>query len=219
MPDAATDTGTNGAHEPTRIVLVRHGETAWNAAQRIQGHYDEPLNERGRWQAARAGEALRGEGLAHVYSSDLARARETAEALARASGVARVLTHEALRERAFGRFEGLTYAEVEERWPEDVRRWRSREPGFAPGGGETIEAFYARCVSCAGEIASRHPGEAVALVAHGGVLDCLYRAAARVDLRAPRTWQLGNATVNRLLWNGEGFVLVGWNDDAHLQGG
>lgn len=203
--------------EPTRIVLVRHGETAWNAAQRIQGHVDEPLNERGRWQAARAGEALRGEGLAHVYSSDLARARQTAEALATASGLAAVRTVVALRERDFGIFEGLTYAEVEQRWPEDVRRWRSREPGFAPGGGETPEAFYARCVGSAAEIAARHPGEVVALVAHGGVLDCLYRAATGIDLRAPRSWQLGNATINRLLWNGSGFTLVGWNDDAHLR--
>ena len=121
-----------------------------------------------------------------------------------------------LRERAFGRFEGLTYAEVEAAWPDEVRRWRAREPGFAPGGGESPEAFYDRCVPRAMAIAARHPGEVVALVAHGGVLDCLYRAATGLGLQAPRTWQLGNATINRLLWNGEGFVLVGWNDDAHL---
>ncbi|MCL4696221.1 MAG: phosphoglycerate mutase family protein [Burkholderiaceae bacterium] len=205
--------------EPTRVVLLRHGETAWNAELRIQGHFDEPLNERGRWQAERAGAALRGEGLARIYSSDLARARQTAEALARASGVAEVHTDPALRERALGRFEGLTYAECESRWPDDVRRWRAREPGFAPGGGETVEAFYARCVPCAAAIAARHPGETVAVVAHGGVLDCLYRAATGADLRAPRTWQLGNAAINRLLWHGEGFVLVGWNDDAHLVAG
>jgi len=209
---------TDEPPEPTRIVLIRHGETAWNAAQRIQGHFDEPLNERGRWQAARVAEALRDAGLAHVYSSDLARARQTAEALVQAIGLAEVRTEPALRERAFGRFEGLTYAEVEQRWPEDVRRWRSREPGFAPGGGEAPEDFYARCVSGAAAIVSRHPGEAIALVAHGGVLDCLYRAATGADLRAPRTWQLGNATINRLLWNGDGFALVGWNDDAHLLG-
>jgi probable phosphoglycerate mutase len=202
--------------EPTRIVLIRHGETAWNAAQRIQGHFDEPLNDRGRWQAARLAAALLDEGLAHVYSSDLARARQTAEVLAQAIGVAEVRTEAALRERAFGRFEGLTYAEVEQRWPDDVRRWRSREPGFAPGGGETPEDFYARCVAGAAAIVARHPGEAIALVAHGGVLDCLYRAATGADLRAPRTWQLGNAAINRLLWNGIGFALVGWNDDAHL---
>jgi probable phosphoglycerate mutase len=202
--------------EATRLVLLRHGETAWNAVQRIQGQIDEPLNERGRWQAERAAAALRGEGISQIYSSDLVRARATAQALADATGLATVHTDAALRERAFGRFEGLTYPEVEASWPDDVRRWRAREAGFAPGGGETPEDFYARCVPCAMAIAARHPGELVALVAHGGVLDCLYRAATGLSLQAPRTWQLGNATINRLLWNGEGLVLVGWNDDAHL---
>lgn len=202
--------------EATRLVVLRHGETAWNAAQRIQGHTDEPLNERGRRQAERLAQALAGEGLTHVYASDLARARATAEAVAQASGVHGVTIEPGLRERAFGMFEGLTYAEVQERWPEDVRRWRNREPGFAPGGGEPPEVFFGRCVPCAAAIAARHPGHSVALVAHGGVLDCLYRAATGATLQAPRTWQLGNASINRLLWNGQGFVLVGWNDDAHL---
>ncbi len=198
------------------MVAVRHGETAWNVALRIQGHLDAPLNERGLWQARQVALALRGEGLAHVYSSDLQRARVTAEAVARVAGVAQVHADAALRERAFGRFEGLTYPEVEERWPDDARRWRQREAGFAPGGGETLEVFNQRCVPAAAAIAARHPGQAIAIVAHGGVLDCLYRAATGVGLQAARSWHLGNASVNRLLWHGEGFVLVGWNDDAHL---
>ncbi len=72
-------------------------------------------------------------------------------------------------------------------------------------------------MAAASTLAARHPGQAIALVAHGGVLDCLYRAAAGVALQAPRSWQLGNAAINRLLWHGEGFVLVGWNDSAHLE--
>ena len=100
-----------------------------------------------------------------------------------------------------------------------MRRWREREPDFAPGGGETLEGFYARCVGCASALAARHPGQTIALVAHGGVLDCLYRAATRLGLQAARSWSLGNASVNRLLWHGDGFTLVGWNDAAHLEGG
>jgi 2,3-bisphosphoglycerate-dependent phosphoglycerate mutase len=203
--------------EATRLVLVRHGETAWNASQRIQGFVDEPLNELGRWQAARVAQALAGEGLTRVYASDLERAYATAQAVAGACGIAPVLIDAALRERGFGVFEGLTHDEAHERWPDDARRWQAREAGFTPAGGETLEAFYARCVPAATAIAARHPGETVALVAHGGVLDCLYRAATGLSLQAPRTWQLGNASINRLLWNGEGLVLVGWNDDAHLQ--
>ena len=201
------------------MVVLRHGETAWNADLRIQGQIDAPLNERGLWQAARLAEALHGEGLSRVYSSDLQRARRTAEAVAAAAGVRSVGLDARLRERGFGLFEGRTYAEAEQRWPDDMRRWRQREADFAPQGGETLEEFFARCVPAAAAIADRHAGESIALVAHGGVLDCLYRAATGLALQAPRSWQLGNATINRLLWNGESFVLVGWNDDSHLHDG
>jgi probable phosphoglycerate mutase len=202
--------------EPTRVFALRHGRTAWNAEQRIQGHIDVPLDDTGFWQAKRLAEALAAEGLDAIYSSDLQRARATAEALARTTA-APLVTDPALRERAFGRFEGETFAEIEARWPEEAARWRRREPGFGPGGGEALETFNARVVGTAGAMAARHPGQTIALVAHGGVLDCLYRAAAGVDLHAPRSWPLGNAAINRLLWHGEGFVLVGWNDLAHLE--
>ncbi len=201
--------------EPTRLVLVRHGVTAWNRELRIQGQLDTPLSPTGVLQAERAAKALVAEGLQHIYSSDLQRARATATAIAAATG-ATVTTHSGLRERGFGQFEGLTHADIEQRWPADAQRWRSREPGFNPGGGEALEAFYERCVQCATALAARHPGQAVALVAHGGVLDCLYRAATGQALYARRTWELANATINRLLWHGEGFSLVGWNDAAHL---
>lgn len=201
--------------EPTRLVVCRHGETAWNVEQRIQGQLDIPLNATGRRQAQRLGAALAGEELAAVYASDLARAAETAAAIAAVSGLA-VRRDAGLRERAFGRFEGQTFAEIEARWPADARRWRQREPDFAPGDGESLRDFSARCVAAVRAIAARHPGEAIALVAHGGVLDCLYRAAAGVGLDAPRSWLLGNATINRLLHADGVLTLVGWNDDAHL---
>jgi probable phosphoglycerate mutase len=204
------------AGEPTRVFALRHGQTAWNAEHRIQGHLDVPLDATGHWQAGRLAEALADEGISAIYSSDLQRAWLTAQALARATA-APLATEPALRERGFGRFEGATFAEIDERWPDEAARWRRREPHFGPGGGETLETFYARCVSAAAALAARHPGQTIALVAHGGVLDCLYRAAAGVELHAPRSWQLGNATINRLLWHGEGFALVGWNDGAHLE--
>lgn len=203
--------------EPTRIFALRHGETAWNVDQRIQGQLDVPLNDRGREQAARLALALQGEDLAAVHSSDLSRAAATAQAVAEACGLV-VQPDAALRERGFGRFEGQTYTQIEAQWPEDALRWRKRDPDFAPGGGETLRDFSARCVAVLTRLAHAHRGQAIAVVAHGGVLDCLYRAAARVALDAPRTWQLGNAAINRVLFNGEGFVLVGWNDHGHLQG-
>ncbi len=206
-----------GMPEPTRVFVVRHGETAWNVDKRIQGHLDVPLNERGRWQAERLAQALAGEQLAAVYSSDLQRARDTAAAVAAACGVELRLDAQ-LRERAFGRFEGRTFEEIEQHWPDDVQRWRRRDPGFDAQGGERLDAFYARSLEVALRHAARHPAQAIAIVSHGGVLDCLYRAAAGIELSAARHWQVTNAAVNRLLWTPQGFSLVGWNDTAHLEG-
>lgn len=202
--------------EVTRILAIRHGETAWNADTRLQGQLDIELNARGREQARRLAAALVGEELAAIYTSDLQRARATAEPLAQVSGLP-AQPERGLRERAFGIFEGHTYAEITERWPAEAERWRRREPEFAPAGGETLAGFQARAVATAARLAALHPGQAIALVAHGGVLDALYRAATRAGLAAPRTWQLGNASINRLLHSGEGFILVGWDDRRHLE--
>lgn len=203
--------------QATRLILIRHGETAWNRATRIQGHTDIPLSALGLAQAECLAEALADEPLAAIYASDLSRARQTAEALARRRGMA-VRLDAGLRERAFGRFEGLDWEQIVQRYPEDAERWRRREPGFAVGGGESLDDFSARCLAAVQRAAAAHPGQGIAVVAHGGVLDCLYRAATQVALDPPRSWQLGNATINRLLATASGFTLVGWNDDRHLAG-
>ncbi len=199
----------------TRLVAIRHGETAWNAVQRLQGWQDIPLNPRGRRQAAALGPALAGEGLVAVVASDLQRARQTGQALADALGLP-LLAEPALRERGFGVLEGLTPAQIEADRPDDARRWRTREPAWQPEGGESLLAFQARSLAAVERIAARFAGQAVALVSHGGVVDLLYRAATRVPLDLPRSWALGNATVNRLLHTPQGLTLVGWNDTAHL---
>lgn len=201
----------------TRVLLVRHGETDWNTQTRLQGHSDIPLNARGRDQVRRLGQALAGQSLDAVYSSDLQRAFDTARAMAEATG-APLQADPALRERGFGCFEGMTYAEIEARWPDDARRWRTRDPAFGPAGGETLLDFHARCVVAAERLVAKHPGGSIALVAHGGVLDSLYRAATRLALDAPRSWRMANASLNRLLYGSSGFTLVGWDDDAHLRG-
>jgi probable phosphoglycerate mutase len=201
--------------EATRIVAIRHGETAWNAESRLQGQLDIPLNARGRAQAQRLAGALRDEGLTAVYSSDLGRAWQTAQALAGPLGLP-LQAEPGLRERCFGMLEGLSYAEIDADWPELARRWRSREPDFAPAGAESLTVFFARCTATVSRLVAAHPGQCIALVCHGGVLDCLYRAATHVALDAPRSWVLGNAGINRLLGTPQGLALVGWDDTAHL---
>ena len=201
--------------EATRLIAVRHGETAWNVDTRIQGQIDIGLNATGLWQAQRASQALADEGIGVIYASDLSRAWQTAEEIARPHGLA-VQPEPRLRERAFGHLEGMSFAEIEAMLPEDAKRWRERDPEFEPEGGESLLTFRDRITQVASELAARHPGELVTLVAHGGVMDVLYRAATRQELQAPRTWQLGNAAINRMLWTPEGFSLVGWSDIAHL---
>jgi len=199
----------------TRIIAIRHGETAWNVNTRIQGQLDIELNDKGRWQIQRLAMALAHEPISAIYCSHLLRARDTAHSISRATG--RTLqTNAGLCERGFGVFEGKTFAEIEAAWPEQALRWRKRDPLWAPEGGESLIDLRERITRTASELAARHLGEQIVLVAHGGVMDVLYRAATGQELQAPRTWDLGNAAINRLLWTPNGFTLVGWSDTRHL---
>ena len=203
----------------TRLVVIRHGETAWNASTRIQGHTDIPLNDHGHRQAQLLAQALaEAEPIDAIYSSDLQRAHATALAVAQATG-APLRTHVGLRERAFGEFEGRSFDHIETELPQAAQLWRTRVPDWSPpGGGETLLLMQQRVLTTLDELAQQHLGQHIALVAHGGVLDILYRAATQQGLQAPRSWHLGNATINRLLWTPQSLTLVGWGDDAHLQG-
>lgn len=199
----------------THIVLIRHGETDWNRERRLQGQLDVPLNTQGLEQAAQLGKALARERFDAVYASDLSRAKQTAQALADEVGVT-VRDDAGLRERCYGQFEGLTYAEVAAQHPADFDAWQNRVPEFAPPGGETLTEFHERAVEAALRLIRRHPGERIALVSHGGVLDCLYRHANAMTLTEPRQHELRNASINRLSSDGHQLTVLQWGDVAHL---
>ena len=204
--------------KPTRIMAIRHGETAWNVDTRLQGHLDIPLNDVGLRQAEHlAWSLVQRDAIDAIYASDLSRAHTTANAIAQAMGKT-VNTHAGLRERHFGAFQGRTFAEIETELPDHAWHWRKRTPDWTPpDGGESLLVLRDRIVTTVNELAVRHPGEQIVLVAHGGVLDILYRAATHLDLQAPRTWSLTNTAVNRLLWTPAGLALVGWGDTSHLE--
>ena len=204
--------------EATRILAVRHGETAWNVDTRIQGHLDIPLNDTGLLQARWLARALAERDEVHaIYASDLSRAQVTAQTIAEAVGLG-VTLHQGLRERSFGAFQGRTFAEIEAELPEHARHWRQRTPQWTPpDNGESLVTLRERVLKTVDELAAPHVGEQIVLVAHGGVMDVLYRAATRLDLQAPRTWLLPNTAVNRLLWTPQGLSLVGWADTSHLE--
>lgn len=205
--------------DATRIIAIRHGETAWNVDARIQGQLDIPLNETGRQQAQRLARSLAARDPIHaIYTSDLLRAWDTALSVSQALG-RRAVTHDGLRERGFGVFEGKTFSEIEAAWPEDALRWRRREPDWAPPGGESLLQMRERVLQTLHALAARHAGEQILVVAHGGVMDLLYRTATGQDLQSPRTWQVANTAVNRLLWTPQGLTLVGWADTSHLEDG
>ena len=125
----------------TRICLVRHGETAWNAERRLQGHLDIPLNEHGLAQAAATARSLGGERFDAAYCSDLTRARQTADAIASHLGLS-LCQNAQLRERHYGVFQGLTYDEAQNQHPEAYRHFEQRDPDFAfTEGGESLKGF------------------------------------------------------------------------------
>jgi probable phosphoglycerate mutase len=204
--------------QATLLLLIRHGETDWNRGARIQGHTDIALNAVGHAQARAAAQALRETEIHAVYASDLLRACETAQPIAQAQGLP--LHHDPdLRERAFGAFEGSSFAQLQELHPEACERWRKRDPSFAAPGGERLDDFYARVTAAVQRIAARHAGQTVAVITHGGALDCLHRAATSQSLGAPRTWDIRNAAINRILVAEGRMTLVGWNDGGHLDCG
>lgn len=218
--EGAAGAATAAAGAPaavTELVLLRHGVTAWNRARRFQGHIDIPLDAEGHRQARLAARRLAGEPVAAVYSSDLGRAVQTAQPIAQALGLP-LATEPGLRERHYGLFEGLDHDTIEREHPDAYARWRAREPDFAlPGGGETLRTFSARVEAALRRLVLRHPGVRVVAVTHGGVLDCAYRLASGLDLGAPRRHDLLNASLNRLVWDGERFRLCCWADVAHLE--
>lgn len=200
----------------TQLILIRHGETAWNRERRMQGQTDTALSEAGCDQAAALGHRLAGSAFAALYSSDLARAWHTATVIAQRTGHD-VIAEPRLRERRFGIFEGLTRDEMEERHPEARRRFESRDPDYVIPGGESAREFYARCLACLTDIAERHAGGEVAVVTHGLVLDALYRAAHGMALDVPRSAPLLNASLNGFCYENRVWRMTFWGDVDHLE--
>jgi probable phosphoglycerate mutase len=204
----------------SNIILIRHGETAWNAQRRLQGYLDIPLNPEGERQAALLAASLAAEPIDLIVSSDLARARQTAQAVASVRGMT-VHTDPQLRERCYGGFEGLLYSEIEARFPTEFIAWQARDvdaelpPGKNPA--ETFRAFYARATGAILAWGAANPGKTIALVAHGGVLECAYRLALGLPLETPRNFKVYNASINRFACAEGELRLQSWGEVGHLR--
>ncbi len=203
----------------TRLILVRHGETDWNLEGRYQGQADLPLNERGREQAKLLAERLRGERIEAIYVSDLSRAYETARIIAETLGQ-EVKSLASLREVDTGVWTGLTFEEVESRYPEHLREWRADPLGVKRLEGESYQELFERTKAAVGEIVEAHPDQTVLIVGHGGnvkciVLDALGVGADRAIEIASR-FAADNASLHILQYDGDVVLIESLNDSCHL---
>lgn len=199
----------------TRLLLVRHGETDWNADGRVQGHLDVPLNEAGRAQARRVAAALAGAGIAAVYSSDLSRAADTAASIAARVGLD-VRRDPALRERHLGAWQGMTITEVARRFPDEYRCHREGVE-FAPQGGETFREFQDRVCDAVDRIAALHEDQTVVIVMHGGPVKVFVLRLLAAPFTAHTLMRTGNTGITTVLRRDGRYVLESYNVTDHLR--
>lgn len=203
----------------TKLCLIRHGETTWNAERRLQGHTDIPLNAKGVQQARQMAQAIKNTKLSFdaLYTSDLKRAADTANAIVELFGVeARV--DGALRERHFGALQGLTIQEAPLLQPAIWQAHIARDLEHELGGGESIRQFAIRVQTVLDKIQEQHTGKTILLVSHGGTLDMVYRIASKQALKAERVASVPNASFNWIAYQeGKGWSVEQWADTRHLE--
>jgi probable phosphoglycerate mutase len=216
MADPTTSPKTP-KHPKTELLLLRHGETEWNAQGRLQGHRDSALRPEGVRQADALGARLVHEGVHALYSSDLGRALETARRIGSRIGL-EVRADARLRERGLGVLEGLTWEEVRRQHPDVVAAYEAGDPEYVvPGGGESLVGRLGVALEGLKAMAARHPGERVAVVTHGGVLSLLLRHCLGIPFQTPRAFSVLNASLNRFDLQGGTLRLVTWGDVSHLR--
>ncbi|XP_062010928.1 phosphoglycerate mutase-like protein 4 isoform X2 [Rosa rugosa] len=208
-----SDSNSSGGADYAEIMVVRHGETAWNSDGRIQGHLDVELNDAGRQQAAAVGSRLaKDPKISLVYSSDLKRAYETAQIIAARCGGLNVVTDPDLRERHLGDLQGLVFREAAKLSSKAYQAFIShRTCQDIPGGGESLDQLYDRCTSALERIG----GERVVVVTHGGVIRSLYQRACP---NGSSIGKVANTSINTFhLYDEDKWTIKSWGDISHLK--
>lgn len=201
----------------TKICFVRHGETDWNVNKRMQGHIDIPLNAHGVMQAERLAKALQrtGHHFDRIYSSDLERAFHTAKAIASPQSLD-ITIHPDLRERHVGKLQGLLLADAPQVEPTLWQRHLARDLDFDLGGGESIVQFHNRMKRMLDYLLTKHTGEQILAVSHGGSLDMIYRIVTQQPLDAERVAVVPNTSLNWIVHDGNTWLIERWGDTSHL---
>jgi len=197
-----------------KILLVRHGETDWNLAQRFQGHSDVPLNQVGLRQAQALRDHLSAETIGMIYSSDLQRAHETAKIIS--NGKNKLQNDARLREVHFGEWEGLTYYEIQKKYPGQLAAWEQDVYKVAPPNGETLEALASHTQSFMNDLLLNHKDETILIVTHGGVIRVLICLALNLPARMYWQFQVAQASLSEIAFYPAGAILNFMNDTCHL---
>ena len=200
----------------SRLILARHGQTAWNLQGRLQGQLDSPLNETGVAQAYALAERLSGFDFYAIYSSDLGRAMETSGIVSERTGRA-VRPDERLRERNMGILQGLTAGENLLRHREEYEKFLSWNPDYAVPDGESDRQMQTRVVDCMNDLARRHDEETVVVITHGGVLFLFLKHILGIPLDTSRRFSIHNAAINSITMDTNGrWMLEILGDITHL---
>ncbi len=204
----------------TELLIIRHGQTAWNKMKRLQGHSDIPLNEKGEQQAIALGESLKSESLDAIFASDLQRAVKTAEEIAKWHSLP-VNIDSDLRERCYGKFEGMHPEEIEQQYPHSHAAWHSADPDhiFPPGerNAESVRQFYHRALSALMRCAEQYPRQKIAVIAHFGIVESAYRAANAIPLGESARMPVLNTSINRFAIDNGEIRLMTWGEATHLE--
>ncbi|MBC7242501.1 MAG: alpha-ribazole phosphatase [Anaerolineae bacterium] len=201
-----------------RLLLIRHGQTLWNAELRYQGQTDVPLNELGRRQAEALGRRLAGETIHAVYASDLQRAVDTAIPLAVPRRL-EIIKEPRLRELNFGEWEGHTFEEIRQRDPEAYQAWLRAPERFSAPGGETDTQLRERVRAWLDEVRAKHDEQTIAVVAHGGSLIILLQITLGLPSEARWKFRMTHGSISELHLFPDGWaVLARLNDTCHLDG-
>ena len=201
--------------EPTVTLLLRHGQTPMSVQKRYAGRSDVPLTDVGVQQAAASAKRLASAGLGVIVTSPLLRTVQTAQEVAAVTGAA-VVTDDGFRETDFGAWEGLTFAEVRERWPAEVAAWLA-DPEVAPPGGESFIDVSARVTAALHRVLAARAGQTVLIVSHVTPIKMLVAAALLAPPAALYRMHLDVAALSEIDWYADGpAVLRSFNDTSHL---
>ena len=205
---------------PVTLIIVRHGETVWNHEMRFQGHGDSPLTALGRRQAHAVGQRLQRMRIDTLISSDLGRARETADIVAGYTGHD-IQLEARLRERHYGVLEGLNAREIHADHPEVYRQLITEDPDFEIPGGESHRQHFEKNSRVIEKWTGEAPGTTAALVAHGGVLENIFRLVTGLALDRPRSVLPANASLSiiqyGMFYGSTRWIIKTWGDAAHLE--